>query len=300
MFLGARQVASRIDARAILRQDGGKRQKPLPMKRPLRQEHLFPLALLAALSIHLLLFWGLPEPPRPPAPGANQPIRIGLKPMPSPSGMLEKTTRPVDNRVSAKPEASPPPLTKPQVQKPAVKKAAARSKHVAARTKRRIAPKPAERINAATGPARLIQPEPASPAVPSAPEPPERKTAEQAAAPPGETSEPPGPSIGDRQAGTGSAALETTSPPSLLQPPNPVYPPLARRMGWQGKVLLRLTVEPDGRVGRVEVEKTSGFPLLDRSARNQVRSWRFQPAKQGGVPVRGDVLLPVVFALRKG
>jgi protein TonB len=44
------------------------------------------------------------------------------------------------------------------------------------------------------------------------------------------------------------------------------YPPLARRHGWEGAVLLGYDVTPEGRVINVRVLASSGYPVLDRNA----------------------------------
>ncbi len=49
------------------------------------------------------------------------------------------------------------------------------------------------------------------------------------------------------------------------------YPPIARRMGWEGTVLVRFTLLPDGRLGESRVEKGSGHKVLDRSALEAVK-----------------------------
>ncbi len=49
------------------------------------------------------------------------------------------------------------------------------------------------------------------------------------------------------------------------------YPPIARRMGWEGTVLIRFTLLPDGRLGESRVEKGSGHKVLDRSALEAVK-----------------------------
>lgn len=58
------------------------------------------------------------------------------------------------------------------------------------------------------------------------------------------------------------------------------YPPLARRRGWEGEVVLEFVLRPNGRIDAIEVTKSSGFGLLDRSARNAL-------AKVGRLPVTG-------------
>ena len=44
------------------------------------------------------------------------------------------------------------------------------------------------------------------------------------------------------------------------------YPPIARKMGWKGTVVVRFVLTPEGKVEESKVEKSSGFELLDRNA----------------------------------
>jgi len=81
--------------------------------------------------------------------------------------------------------------------------------------------------------------------------------------------------------------------------PPPRYPTLARRRGQEGVVRLRLSIDALGRVDAVTVLRTSGFPLLDRAALKAVRSWRFEPAREGGRPVAAELIQPVEFRLRR-
>lgn len=83
-----------------------------------------------------------------------------------------------------------------------------------------------------------------------------------------------------------------------LQNPAPFYPPLARRMGQQGKVVLRVLVNPGGAAAQVEVRASSGSELLDAAALDAVRRWRFVPARQGTQPIAAWVLVPITFTLQ--
>ena len=91
------------------------------------------------------------------------------------------------------------------------------------------------------------------------------------------------------------------SPPrfdaAYLNNPPPAYPPMSRRTGEQGKVLLRVRVTEEGRAAEVEVKASSGSSRLDEAAQAAVRQWRFVPAKQGETAVAAWVLLPLVFKL---
>lgn len=79
------------------------------------------------------------------------------------------------------------------------------------------------------------------------------------------------------------------------------YPAIAMRQRMHGTVLLRVLVDESGKPVDVQVEQSSGYPLLDRSARTQVLSgWSFQPAMVGGRAVQAWARVPVTFQLRGG
>lgn len=82
-----------------------------------------------------------------------------------------------------------------------------------------------------------------------------------------------------------------------LDNPAPPYPSLARRAGEQGRVVLRVLVNPTGKADEVEIRTSSGHRRLDESARDTVRRWRFIPAKRGDAPVPAWVLIPISFRL---
>jgi len=82
-----------------------------------------------------------------------------------------------------------------------------------------------------------------------------------------------------------------------LNNPPPQYPSLAARNGWQGTVLLKVRVLSSGRVDGVEVEKSSGFKLLDEEAKATVRTWQFTPSKRGATPIDGWATVPIEFKL---
>ena len=60
------------------------------------------------------------------------------------------------------------------------------------------------------------------------------------------------------------------------------YPPLSRRLGEEGNVLLAFTIEPDGSIDDIKIAKSSHFPLLDAAALAGARAWRYHPAMRGG------------------
>jgi protein TonB len=82
-----------------------------------------------------------------------------------------------------------------------------------------------------------------------------------------------------------------------LHNPPPPYPAQSRRLGEQGRVMLRVLVTPDGQAEQVEVRTSSGSPRLDASALETVRRWKFVPARQGDRPIAAWVLVPISFRL---
>jgi protein TonB len=92
--------------------------------------------------------------------------------------------------------------------------------------------------------------------------------------------------------------IEAREGANYLKNPRPAYPHLAQREGWQGVVLLRVQVQPDGRVGSIALERSSGRSILDDAARSAVEGWAFVPATRGGLPTSGWVSVPVEFRLQ--
>lgn len=78
----------------------------------------------------------------------------------------------------------------------------------------------------------------------------------------------------------------------------PEYPRLARQRGQEGTVLLRLSIDPEGTVLKVEIVQSSGHTLLDDAAVTSLRRWRFKPAESDGTRVSGSVMVPVEFRLQ--
>ena len=100
------------------------------------------------------------------------------------------------------------------------------------------------------------------------------------------------------EAGRGGIPGGTSARPAYGVNPKPPYPLIARRMGAQGIVLLRVHVRADGSVAEVTVAQSSGFSQLDDSALRTVReSWRFIPARLDGIPVESWVEVPIRFVL---
>lgn len=149
-------------------------------------------------------------------------------------------------------------------------------------------------VRPALKPAPLLAVRSESPVAASVPEPIVQKT--ETPAPAAET------------APAASAAAPTPEPAAPVAPPdykadylgNPSasYPPLSRRLGEQGEVLLHVLVNPEGRADKIDIRNSSGFERLDKAARDAVKQWRFAPARQGDKKIAAWVLVPVQFSLR--
>jgi TonB family protein len=77
----------------------------------------------------------------------------------------------------------------------------------------------------------------------------------------------------------------------------PVYPEIARVRGYEGIVMVFAEILPNGRVGEVKIKKSSGYAILDQSAIQAVKPWKFEPAKKSGSPFTAWVELPIKFIL---
>jgi protein TonB len=84
---------------------------------------------------------------------------------------------------------------------------------------------------------------------------------------------------------------------AYLANPKPAYPPASRRLGEEGRVVLRVFVAADGLAQMVEIRQPSGFARLDAAAADAVARWRFVPARRGERAVAAWVLVPIVFNL---
>lgn len=179
-----------------------------------------------------------------------------------------------------------PPAPKPEPAPPPAVVAPARPANPVPAVQKKTISKPAVRPQAQPQPAAIADPEPSPNAptgnlAPAAPAPPAAEvTAPSAPAP---------------------AAPPRVELPSsnadYLQNPKPAYPPLSKRLGEQGKVIVRVLIGADGVPRKAEIRQSSGFDRLDQAALNTALKWRYVPGKRGGVAEDMWFNVPINFVL---
>lgn len=88
-----------------------------------------------------------------------------------------------------------------------------------------------------------------------------------------------------------------TSGVEYIQAPQPVYPNQSRRLGEQGKVVLRVLVNEKGTADQVLVQTSSGSARLDEAGRQAALRALFKPHVEDGRAVPVFVIVPLNFQL---
>jgi periplasmic protein TonB len=88
-----------------------------------------------------------------------------------------------------------------------------------------------------------------------------------------------------------------TSGVEYIQQPRPEYPAMSRRLGEQGKVVLRILVNDKGRPERIDLQQSSGSARLDEAARQAVQHALFKPHIEDGKAVAVYAIVPIKFEL---
>ncbi|TSE34470.1 energy transducer TonB [Tepidimonas charontis] len=102
-------------------------------------------------------------------------------------------------------------------------------------------------------------------------------------------------------------AVSPTPPPARIELPSasaaylnnppPPYPALSRRLGEEGRVVLRVRIEADGTASAAEIRTSSGYERLDQAALAAVLRWRYVPGTRNGKPEAMWFLVPIHFKL---
>jgi len=107
----------------------------------------------------------------------------------------------------------------------------------------------------------------------------------------------PGPAGSPEEETLPGAGYQVVSEPSYLARAEPEHPAVARRLRQEGTVVLRLFIDAEGTLDRIEVAKSSGFASLDRAAIEAEKRSRFRPARVGGRAVPCQAEIPYRFDL---
>lgn len=97
--------------------------------------------------------------------------------------------------------------------------------------------------------------------------------------------------------GTVDAEFGTANGPRFARKSLPKYPHLARQLGKEAVVVLRVTIDEQGRPITVEAVQSAG-PGFDEEAIRAVKESLFHPAKREGKAVMCRAVLPIRFQLK--
>ena len=97
---------------------------------------------------------------------------------------------------------------------------------------------------------------------------------------------------------TGNDYLDNVNPPELLEFQRPVYPKNLRERDIEGKVIIKLLIDKEGKVQEIQIFESSGYKMFDEIAIKTVRQWRFKPARKGNQQRGSWVLIPINFQIK--
>jgi protein TonB len=168
------------------------------------------------------------------------------------------------------------------------------------------APQPQPKVQAKAPTPQPVQPTPTPAATPQ-PSPAPLAIAPSAAAPAATAAAPTAVAAAPAAASTGTAVSAPPTPARVELPsssadylnnPKPPYPTLSKRLGEQGRVIVRVWIGTDGIASQASVKQSSGFDRLDQAAVATVLKWRYVPGKRGGVPEAMWFDVPVNWVLQ--
>lgn len=106
--------------------------------------------------------------------------------------------------------------------------------------------------------------------------------------------------LGQRAVALVMSEAAVDEPPRIVQRVPPEYPWRAADRGIEGFVVLRMLVNPSGRVERLRVDEADPPGVFDEAARKAARQWRFSPGVFRGQKVSVWCRNRLVFRLGKG
>jgi len=101
-----------------------------------------------------------------------------------------------------------------------------------------------------------------------------------------------------KPSGLRDTEFDSDSGPKFLHREMPQYPMIARRLGKEGRVILRLTIDEKGNLINIKVIENADYGFTE-AAVEAVKKSTFLPAMIDGRPVTTRAVLPIKFTLRR-
>lgn len=103
----------------------------------------------------------------------------------------------------------------------------------------------------------------------------------------------------DNQTASQNSEPMLVSKPQFSAKPVPVsYPKLARKKGLEGKTLIEVWLDSEGKQIKQKIIVSSGHPILDNRALNTIKQWQFSRRIVQGHAIAHRVQIPINFKLR--
>lgn len=104
---------------------------------------------------------------------------------------------------------------------------------------------------------------------------------------------------------TSSTPVKTSNRPTggeskqatIAYKPSPFYPTIAKRMGKQGQVIVKISIDKTGKPVQIDMIKPTDFPPLNKAALETARQYRFKPALKNGIPTTSTMVIAIIFKL---
>lgn len=97
--------------------------------------------------------------------------------------------------------------------------------------------------------------------------------------------------------GVSSQPILVDKPAFVSAPVQPRYPRVAQKRGIEGTVMYEIWLDEQGNQIQQYLITSSGTEILDKSALEAIKQWKFSPRILDGVPVAHRVHIPVRFKL---
>lgn len=97
--------------------------------------------------------------------------------------------------------------------------------------------------------------------------------------------------------GVSSQPVLVTRPSFLSRPSAPQYPRLARKRGIEGVALYEVWLDEEGKQVKQVLISSSGATVLDKSALEAIKQWKFSPHSVDGQKTAHRVQIPIRFKM---